>query len=291
MSNHRVKGMIASIWNEMEKNGILRKLTRLNMPTRLPISMIDRIEKKSKEIPPSDVQVQLPDLFDEAVDTVKTYDNMIELLDQMRNDAIEAAMVIRNSYLPDENEVIKGLSSLNEDDKDYPRKSTNLLAKLLGDEAVGVMVNVGIEKNPETDCLNIGFGIKDRPTIGILSIPMEVDYANNWKVYNRFDNSFRDEQGDKRSNVGIDYVESRKIRMTLHVASGMTSKYEAVATVSGLKEASENIVRMVQIDARRKLKDFGGIGNVKSADEFAEWRHRRFADKYAKWNSSEENAE
>lgn len=287
MPNIEKDELSKAVYADCCKNSIDMKLFKLGVPDHLPVRVYDRITKKHRPKISEETMKMLPELFDEAVNSVKRYDDLIATLKHQRNVALEAAMAVRNSYVPDGNEEIKELAKLDiEKDGGYA-KAEKLLAKLVGEDAVKVMANIYLSTDKNTDCLNVQFGIKSRPTMCMLMIPMEVNYSERYDVCKVFDDFYGGMDGrsyDNRSHIGVDEVSEREMRVKMRIAMGASGKYEATEVVKTLKDAGEDIVRLCQLDARDSLKDFGGIENVKTAKEFAEWRGRRFADKHARMN-------
>lgn len=287
MSNVKNDELLMAVYAECRKNSIDMKLFKLGVPDHLPVRVYDRIKDEKKPRIPDETMKMLPDLFDEAIDSVKRYDDIIATLQHQRNVALETAMAVRNTYVPDSSSEIKELAKLDVDKDDGYAKAEKLLAKLVGEDAVKAMANIYLSTSENTDCLNVQFGIKGKPTMCMLMIPMEVDYSQRHDVIQVFDGSFGGIDGrykDRRSCLGADEVSEKEMRIKMRISTGASNRYEATEVVKSLKDAGEDIVRLCQIDSRKSLKDFGGIENVKTAKEFAEWRGRRFADKHACMN-------
>lgn len=277
-------GLAKALCDEQVNGGIVRKMVELGLDTHLPTDICSMALGEKKKKPSEDVAKQIPGIFDEAIKEVRRYDEFIEALQYWRNSALEAAIAARYVYEPEKNEIVKKLADVNTDTEDGQVRARNLLSLLIGEEVVRTLVNISTEINGDMDRLMVSFGVKDIPTMGLLEIPVEVNYQDRYDVYKHFDRGFDGIESDRRTHIGVEFVEKRRPHIELRIASGMTNRYEYVSQPKNFEEAGKDILKLGEIDARKSLKDFGGIENVKTAKEFAEWRGRRFADKHARMN-------
>ena len=226
----------------------------------------------------------------DAIDGVRTLDMLIEEVKFIRGRLAQKIMEMRNAYMPPScRDEINRLRDMRRDSDESDVR--NVVSKILG-YANGLpeeYVNVFPLEFHSRNFAGFSFGVRGKPTSAQVIIPAEVDYGTEYGI---------PEEIDQFSEYPLEKLESREvpeIRVIVFIgAYAVSGEYDVsvkdavCSSCQNLDALAEKVRNVLSIDVREKLKEIRDIADVKTVEDFANWRALRSADASARSNTKEE---
>lgn len=225
---------------------------------------------------------ELQELARKCVEGAGELDDIIRVFRHWRDDLARHVFQIRNAFQSFRPGVVEEMRKIADSDGDgacRPR-ARELLAEFLGYDKLPDDF-VCVELSAEDSMVVAKFGLKGKPTrIGIW-IPAAVDYANSINIQDMND----DELGF--AEVKVDDLEKLVPLLVFGVSVGVGSHDCRSAKFKTVEEVKSAIEKILDYDARNSIKEIDDVCEAKDADDFSEWRMRRFANRRAAENSED----
>lgn len=226
---------------------------------------------------------ELQELARKCVEGVRELDDIIWVFRSWRDMLARNVFQIRNafpSFMPGVVDKMRKIADSDEEGVCCPR-ARKLLAEFLGYDKLPDDF-VCVELSTKDSMVVATFGLKGKPTrIGIW-IPVAVDYANSIRIQDMND----DELGFAEVKVGD--LEKLVPLIVLGVSVGIGNHDCRSSKFKTVEEVKSAIEKILDYDARNSIKEIDDVCEANDADDFSEWRMRRFANRRAAENSEDE---
>lgn len=222
---------------------------------------------------------ELQELAGKCVEGVGELDDIIRVFRSWRDNLARHVFQIRDAFPSFRPGVIDEMRKIADSDEDVvcrPR-ARELLAEFLGyDKLPDDFVCVGL--STEGSMVVASFGLKGKPTRIGIGIPVTVDYANSIRIQDMDDA----ELGFAGVKVGD--LEKLVPLLVFEVSVGVGNHDCRSTKFRTVEEVKSAIEKMLDYDARKSIKEIDDVCEAKDADDFSDWRMRRFANRRAAEN-------
>lgn len=247
-------------------------------------------KKKRKFVKPEDVE-RMCACINEGLDGIRKIEDMVDELKWIRGSLVSHVLDMRHAYKPPRHakhiETLRRMVDENEaDDEDAVK--TVFAAILDMEKLPEQMVNLKAGWCHGRDSVYVRFGVGGKPTTATAIIPVVVDYSANYKI---------PKEMEEQKEFPIAELEDRKPEIIYVVTPGVYTEVCAYDTVNrdnletrcrDLDDLRGKIMETIGYDVRENLKKVEDISEVRTVDDFRNWRFLRAANRAAERNSKTE---
>lgn len=253
-------------------------------------SYFDRKDKKERKfVKPEDVE-RMCACIREGLDGIRKIEDMIDELKWIRGSLVSHVLDMRNAYKPPRHaEHIETLRRMvDEKDADDEDAIRAVFAAILDMEKLPEqMVNLKAGWCHGCDSVYVRFGVSGKPTTATAIIPVVVDYSSEYKI---------PKDMDEQKEFPLAELEDRKPEILYVVTPGVYTEVCDYDTINrdnmetrcrDLDDLRGKIMNTLEYDVRESLKKVCDISEVKTVDDFRNWRFLRAANMASERNSTE----